>query len=75
MRAGEENSDGCCQTKEQPRAHWKSKKGDVVAKSHGRNCESCEFAEVTRTELGTYASRRASENAGAELLGGSHQRD
>jgi hypothetical protein len=29
-RVGGEDSDGCCQTKEQPRAHWKSKKGDVV---------------------------------------------
>jgi hypothetical protein len=39
-----------------------------------RNCESCELAGVTRTVLGTCVSGRASENAGAELLEGSHQR-
>ena len=44
-------------------------KGSRGHTNHGRNCESCEFAEVTRTKPGIDASRRAGENAGAELLG------
>jgi len=38
-------------------------------KLHGRNCESCEFAGVTRTWPGIHVSGRAGENAGSELLG------
>lgn len=41
----------------------------MVVLTTERNCESCEFAEVTRTEPGTYVSKRAGEKAGAELLG------
>jgi hypothetical protein len=44
-------------------------KGSRGQISHGRECRSCESTGVTRTRSGTCVSRRAGENAGAELLG------
>jgi hypothetical protein len=45
-------------------AHPKSKKGDVVARSHGRNYRSCEPMKLTRSESGTHVSGRADEKRG-----------
>jgi hypothetical protein len=44
-------------------------KGTVENTLNLRSCRSCVSAEATRAKRGIYASRRARENAGAELLG------
>ena len=62
------NLRGCEQTKNRP-VPAGSQNGRVEKDTQLRNGRSCESTMVTRTKSGTYVSRRADGNAGAELLG------